>query len=534
VSVASAIKENLLVVDYEPGAIDSIKSALSGEGYEVFCAQSSQEALSIIQKKMIDLLITGLPLPGLSGPELLQQAHLISPSTGMIIMCQHDSMDALMKSVKAGAQAIVFKPIDAQQLKAAVEDVLQKTRLAKENIRLKTLLPLFEVNKSIVSELNASKTFNRIVRVVCIETRADKVSLMLLNEVSNELVVRAALGLSKTMVGRSMQLPHDDISWSVVKTGRAILLNAKPKHVVAEKDPYITSSLCVPLSMRGKVIGVINCSKNASRIPFTESDLELLTILAGQAAVAIENAKLFDDIQVHKDNAETFLTRILTAQEDERKRISTELHDGLAQWLVSASYATQLGSTFISLSRFGEAQEEICRASKILEQSIRELRRIVLDLHPTALAELGLVRALQQNIECLGKENGIRVKFDIGGCCKQLSLTQDIAIYRICLEALNNVRKHACASNVEVNLSFDTNCVSLEIADDGRGFDLTEIVKNGFAERSIGLISMKERAEMIGGKLEINTASGKGTRVLLRVPMCPPTPSEQITGKIQS
>lgn len=488
-------RESLLVVDQELDSLTTTRTALQKEGYSVFCAQSSLDAITLLRKKPIDLLITALAMPDLTAPPLLQQAYLMQPSIGSILMCNNDSPDLLIKSFQAGAQAVLVKPFSTEELTKVVEDVLQKSQLAKENMRLKTLLPLFEVNKSIVSELNASKIFNRIVRTVCIETKAENVSLMLFNESSSELIIASALGLSKSVIGKRLQNSDDEISWSVVKTGKALLLNAEAKGERKSGNSHVMSSLCVPLSLKGRVIGVINCSKRSSRIPFTQSDLELLSILAGQAAIAIENARLFDDAQMSRNNVETFLRKCLTAQEDERRRISTELHDGLAQWMSSASYAIQLGNAYLSKLDTEKAHEEIKRAHSIIQQGIKELRRVILDLHPSSLAELGMLGALQQNIKTFSVETNTSGQLKITGDPKPLSSIQEVTVYRVVSEALNNVRRHADASMVEVNLKYEA------------------------AEGNIGLVSMRERAEIAGGSLEIKTSIGHGARVVLRIPV---------------
>ncbi|OGO16287.1 MAG: hypothetical protein A2Z02_03625 [Chloroflexi bacterium RBG_16_48_7] len=494
-----------------------VKSTLKGDGYDVICAQSTLEALTIIRKKVVDILMTSLAMPELSGLELLKQAHVISPSTGSIIICKNDTLDTLFKSFQAGAQAIIIKPFDSQDLRNVVGEVAQKSLLEKENIRLRTLLPLFELNKSIISELNAGKIFNHIVRIVCIETRAEKVSLLLLNDTGDRLIVKAAIGLHKSVVGKAAQPPDDQISWSVIKLRKALLINPSARKNGDRPHVNRISALCVPLSIKGKIIGVINCSKTNGGA-FTESDLELLSILAGQAAIAIENAKLFNDVNEHKSSIEMFLRKSLTAQEDERKRISSELHDSLAQWIVSASYSTQLSDSLISMSKYDDARNEIKRAYKILDQSIKELRRVILDLHPVILSEMGLVEGIKQHIESFFHGQQTVVNFKTVGVPHSLLPTQDIVIYRIVLEALNNIRKHAKAAKVDVVIRFGSSEVLIRIEDNGCGFDLAATLQRETANGNIGLLSMRERAEMVGGSLNITSIPEKGTKVIVRIP----------------
>ena len=522
-------KESILLVDDDRTTAAAVKNALTNSGFTVIKSESCSEALSIIQRKNIDVLIFNLAIQDDNTLEVLHRARFLSPEIGVIVMTQNDSPDILIKAFQAGAQAILEKPVDEKNLKKVVEEVLQRSRLAKENMRLKTLLPLFELNKSLVSELDADKIFPRIVNLVCIETRADRVSLMLLDEFTQQLTIRAAIGLPGELIGKGEDISDDSIAWSVVESGRAILLNGEAKQLNFSGNPEIVSSLCVPLLLKKKVIGVINCSKITSRNPFTEGDLELLYILAGQAAIAIENATLFESVRMQQRNLERFLKKSLTAQEDERRRISSELHDGLAQWLVSASYGMQLCEAFLTSARHDDTVTEIKRTNNILNQSIKELRRIILDLHPIALAELGLIEALRRQVEGFNRENGATCEFKIIGSMNTLSLVQEVSIYRIILEALNNVRKHAQASHVDLVLKFDLEYAIVEITDDGQGFDLSDALSDKVAKSSIGLITMKERAEMLGGALNILTAPGNGTKIFGRLPLLTHSDSAHIS-----
>jgi signal transduction histidine kinase len=512
-------KESILLIDDDRASTLAIKHVLSTNGYAVIKTDSCADGLSIIQRKNVDVIIFNLSIRQDDSLEILQRARFLSPEIGIIVIAQNDSPELLIKAFQAGAQAILEKPVDDDNLKNTVEEVLGRGRLAKENMRLKTLLPLFELNKSLVSELDADKIFNRIVNLVCIETRADRVSLMLMDDFSQQLIIKSAIGLPGELIGKGEEISDDSIAWSVVETGRAILLNGEAKQIKLTGNPEVVSSLCVPLLLKKKVIGVINCSKITSRIPFTEGDLELLYILAGQAAIAIENATLFDSVKIHQRNLERFLKKSLTAQEDERRRISSELHDGLAQWLVSASYGMQLCEAYLTAERQEDTLNEIKRTNNILNQSVKELRRIILDLHPIALAELGLIEALRRQVEGFNRENGAVCDFRMVGSMEGLSLIQEVSIYRIILEAMNNIRKHAHALHVDLVLKFDLEYASVEISDDGQGFDLSEALSDKGAKSSIGLITMKERAEMLGGKLNVDSRSGTGTKIYVTLPV---------------
>lgn len=420
---------------------------------------------------------------------------------------------------KMSSGSLLLKSSSHRGLSTTGRKAVKKHALAKEDLRLNALMPLLEVSSALVSEVKLEKLFNLIVEVVSRETRANRVSLMLLDKAAQRLTIGAAVGLPEKIAKSAAERVGHGIAGSVVKTGKPVLLDGVAKYKGRMGRSEISSALCVPLIVRGRVIGVINSSKMSGQDPFTQSDLELLSILASQAAIAIENAMLFQNVEAQQARLEQLLKQLLKAQEEERERISAEIHDSVAQWMVTASYHAQSSSALLLESRLDEARDEIEYATRIIGQSVKEIRRIITDLYPPALTELGLVEALRQNVDYFRKETGIVCCFQ-GGLTEELSPVQKIAIYRIVQEALNNVRKHAHATEVEVRLRSCADEVSAEIQDNGRGFDPDSAVGGGgVSSGKMGLLTMKGRAEMLGGDLRIETGRGSGTKVVLTIPL---------------
>ncbi|MDP2951847.1 MAG: sensor histidine kinase, partial [Chloroflexota bacterium] len=268
----------------------------------------------------------------------------------------------------------------------------------------------------------------------------------------------------------------------------------------------------------GGVIGVINASKKSRGSPFAQADLELLSIIGGQAAIAIENARLFESVKAHQKRAEELLQRSLLVQDEERRRISLEVHDSVAQWLVATYYMVQSCQGRLSPTRLGEVRLELQEVQQSLARSIGELRRIIADLHPVALRELGLVGALRRMTEALNRE-GMACHLNIEGRPVPLSQVVEMAAYRVAQEALSNVRKHSAATQVSVLASFKPEAFALEVGDNGRGFDLGSVMRGNRGLGRMGLVGMKERAESLRGSLKVETAEGVGTRVLLHLPL---------------
>jgi len=204
--------------------------------------------------------------------------------------------------------------------------------------------------------------------------------------------------------------------------------------------------------------------------------------------------------------------KVTAAQEDERRRIARELHDGVVPAL--ASLNIRLHTVGKQLAREQHAlAAEIDAIAVQAQASSRDIRRLVHDLRPVALDELGLVPALRQHLVRCEQEHGLAIELKADEF-QRLGGSLETALYRIAQEAVNNVLRHAQARHVTVTLSRDAEKVALQVSDDGQGFD-TELSHSG---RHVGLWSMRERVEQLGGQFEVRSAPGKGTVVTAVIP----------------
>jgi len=240
--------------------------------------------------------------------------------------------------------------------------------------------------------------------------------------------------------------------------------------------------------------------------------------LANEAAVAIENARMLDSLKSQQLQVEQLLTQAVLAQEEERQRISADLHDSIAQWLVSASYRVQTCSQALSGAKNEKVLEDLADMESTINKSLKELRRVVIGLRPPALDELGLTHALKQSLKEL-KADGLDCKFSEEGTPFRLPSSMEIAAYRIVQEALNNIRKHANATKVNLRLQFQEDKLLVEIHDNGKGFDYSQTLDSAISVGHVGLLGMKQRAEMLGGDIRIKTDEGKGTTITLILPI---------------
>ena len=278
--------------------------------------------------------------------------------------------------------------------------------------------------------------------------------------------------------------------------------------------------LLCPIKSRGKLIGILALGKKQSNGLYSQEDIELVMSLASQAGIMIENARMFDSLKKQQLQVQQLLAQVVQAQEEERERISVDLHDGVAQWLAAASYRAQTVNALLSGNDNNEAQDEMATMESTIDKSLKELRRVLIGLRPPALDELGLSHALQQSLEAL-KTDGLDCQFSETGIPVRLPSDIEIAIYRVAQEALTNVRKHADATRVNLRLQFQADKLVVEIRDNGIGFGLSQTLDSAISVGHMGLLGMKQRVETLGGDIKIKTGEGAGTTIILQLPIQP-------------
>ncbi len=229
--------------------------------------------------------------------------------------------------------------------------------------------------------------------------------------------------------------------------------------------------------------------------------------------------ELFRESQGMQRRLRQLTRQILSAQEEERKRISRELHDEVVQTLVGINVQlTALGHG--ASTRLYSLKSRIVRTQRLVEKSVKAVHRFARDLRPAVLDDLGLIPALQAYSENLAAREKIKIHITAFGGVEALSAPKRTVLFRVAQEALTNVARHAQASHVRLTLSRYPGGILMEIADDGKSFDVGTARAAGGRKR-LGLIGMKERVEMIGGQLAIASAAGLGTTVRVEVPFMP-------------
>lgn len=268
----------------------------------------------------------------------------------------------------------------------------------------------------------------------------------------------------------------------------------------------------LPLTHRGECIGALCLSPRAPGEAFSAADRRLLRDLASQAGAAAQAVQLTVALQASLQELRHSRERLIVAQEEERRRIQRDLHDGLGPVLASMRLRLEacLELTQSNLSLV----EHLERLHELVGQATADIRRLVYDLRPSVLDQLGLIPAVQQHIERFSRETSLKVQFT-PPTNLAIPAAAEVAIFRITHEALVNAQKHAQASQVVLRLSQQDEWLTLEIIDNGVGF-----VANGpGVSPGTGLGSMRERAELLGGKMNLCSQPGIGTELTVHIPV---------------
>ena len=264
--------------------------------------------------------------------------------------------------------------------------------------------------------------------------------------------------------------------------------------------PRMKSFLGVPIVFKGDVIGAFYLTDKTTAPAFSEDDERLVQVLAAHAGVLIEHARLFEQ------------SRELSVL-DERNRLARELHDAMTQSLFSLRLTLETAASALDPDP-AQARRELQRAASLVDALFGELRSLIFELRPPALEPDGLAATVRKHLDVVGRAHGLAVDVAATGD-RRLPADVERELFRIFQEAVTNAVRHSGASSLRVVLDIGAERVALSVTDDGKGFDP---VARGIRSRRLGLTSMRERAQSLGGALTVDSGPGRGTTVRVELP----------------
>jgi two-component system, NarL family, sensor histidine kinase DevS len=394
----------------------------------------------------------------------------------------------------------------------AIENARLYTSLSEREAEVEQALRRAETSVDIARTVGGETDVARVLDLIVKRARAlvDARALLVLLRREDHLFVAASAG-EITEDLRDLEVPLDDAVFGGAMEDRVsqrLERGSPPSKARLRERLGAEAALVVPLLFRGRAVGVlVALDREAGGVEFDQEDLRLLQSFAASAATAVATAQTVESDRLRQQ---------VEAAESERQRWARELHDDTLQGLaaIRISLATALQSKGDRREALIESAAEEAMAQ--LEGQINELNRLINDLRPAALERLGLAGALQALAEETGARGGVEVAVRIG-IEEAPGGDEERLVYRLVQEALTNVAKHAGASRVEVSVREESGKIEIVVRDDGEGFDPAA------SSGGRGLIGMRERIELLGGKIAVNSAPGDGTEIAATVPLGEPS-----------
>jgi signal transduction histidine kinase len=425
---------------------------------------------------------------------------------GVPIVLRGVAYGNLYLTEKAGGEDFTDEDSELSQLLAAQAAVaIENARLYENSTRwLRQFESLNEVGNALSSELELEPLLGLVARRLQ-ELVDAKLVLIALPE-GDVLRVAAAEGESSYGVAGMELALAGSKSGRVLERGRSeridSLLDDPEVDQQATRRLGVHSALYVPLVVRGRPIGIVIAHDKQGATPaFSEDDLRLAESLGSRAAIAVDLSE-----RVSRDS----VRRVVEAQELERARLARELHDETGQALTSILLGLK------PLERTAESAEARTALESVRElviSTLQDVRRLAVELRPSALDDFGLVPAVERLTETFREQSGLRVDLETQLGEERLPSEAETTLYRVIQEALTNVVKHSAAKRVSILLQRKNSAVVAVVEDDGAGFDPSDTRAD-----AIGLSGMRERVSLAGGRLQVESSPGAGTTVVAEVP----------------
>jgi signal transduction histidine kinase len=553
-------KESILIVDDDASICATLARILVRKGYETDTAATGRKALEKIRGRSFNLTLLDIRLPDVVGMDLLRRLRESQPDMAVILVTAYASIQTATQALKEGAAAYIIKPVDTDEMLAAIRQALDKRRLVLENRRLyqETRRELGQRKRAEEALRQTAATLERFSHLLLALARVglqaqeslavDEILVMTSNEVKElgfesatlmregeNLVLRhtSIEGARREaveelcgakMIGFAASL-EDPILRAPVKTRKTVFV-AEPARALSRVLPatifgelervlrilHVGQAILAPLIARDRLIGLLVLWSP----DLGQDDVPALTALANQMAVAIENARLLRKLREQSKQLRAFAARLADVEEASRQQLARELHDQVGQNLTALGIDLSVVRAHMLKDTPEAVRARLDDALGLVELTSEGIRDVMGNLRPPLLDDFGLPAALHWLAEQFRLRAGVGVTVRCEELEPRLQPRVENALYRIAQEALTNVSKHARATQVTVSLATIDSTVRLVIADDGVGFEPSHSA-GLLGRQGWGLVTMTERAEGVGGHCRVESRPGQGARIVVEV-----------------
>lgn len=513
-SMLDSIGEGVSVTDLDLNLIDMNKAMLHLYGYDHKDEVIGQNAFSFIAPK-------DHPKVRANMKKTIRDGH--SGEVEITLLTRDgktydaEISAALLRDKPGNATGFISTTKDITERKRAAEEILQRNReLAALNAIAQTVSQTLDLDEVLNNALDKTLEILNIKHgtIAFLDREAERLTLRTVRGISEaDIKAISPIQMGEDIIGLVAESGDPLFVESLIDSSE--LMRNYTLEVVVEQQ--LKSVMYVPLKAKGNTLGVMCTFTQGDRI-FTPEEHKLLTTIGHEISAAIENALLYQGLQQKEEIRGQGLRQSILAQEEERRRIARELHDQTSQVLTGAS--AKIEASVAALPDGTDEVKTVLKETRVaLTDMMDDIRRIIYELRPSTLDDLGLVAAVRWHAKEYLERAGVKPHFEIVGRRKKLSPQIETALFRIIQEAMTNVVKHAQAKNVSVKIGYRKGSVSASVMDDGKGFNLVKVTSPKRRQRRLGLVSMKERADILNGSFAVNSRPGFGTQVTVDIPI---------------
>lgn len=531
--------ERILIADDEADVLDMCVRALSMQGYQVCGVHSGFEAIEMVKKQEFDLLLTDIRMPGMNGLQAYQVIKHHTPDMVGVAITGYGAMDTAIEALKLGMGDFLLKPFTLDELSAAVSRALETKRLERENARLRALIPLFRLSQTFMAVTDLDTLLQQVMQVAVAETAAKLGVLMLKDEGSGDLEVSAVVTDSGVESPSPEYKLNDSIARQTMQSEQALIWqaesNEKAFFASETANAQAATAVALPLVVKGDMIGVLGLCKGRKEVAFARGDVELLSVLASQAAIAIQNARLFTRIR----NA---YKKLSTLDHLKSEFINIAAHELRTPLAAITAYVFLLeqesqGGNKAYLADIARAADRL----KLLMNNMTDLKFLEAGQVELKRAELSLPQLLAEVLEQLepvavSKEQSIitRIHDDFPSICADGPKIK-IVLKNLIVNAIKFTPK---SGEITIEAEVNGDGVRVAVHDTGIGIpreewewifkpfhQLEDSLVREHGGLGVGLPIAKNLVELHGGRIWVESTVGKGSSFYFTISdcLCQPT-----------
>ena len=385
-------------------------------------------------------------------------------------------------------------------------------------------LALYEIGRQMTSSFDVDEVLKLVVKNIAWLLECHFAGVANLDAKTSLVSYRETVGNKSEFFASEKKEKNSGIPGRVISSQQPFIIDnfpnkppVAPSEFPMMKAENLISAFGVPISNKGRRFGSLVVGYRRYH-EITEEEVQLTSNLANQTALALENAMLYQESVRYSKTMATLTSRLTLIQEEERRRITRDLHDGIGQALTGLRFNLDLLVRQASITD-SEAIERVTVMKQVIDETLNTIRQIAFDLRPPILDDLGLVSALRIYVDRFQERTKILLTLSCPDDLKRFDPKIEATVYRVIQEALTNIAKHSGAKNARVEIEKPDAKLFLTISDDGKGFDDHHNGDSGLWTKGLGVVNMRDRIEGLQGSFTITSEKGKGTSIHIELPL---------------